>query len=70
MYAASSAQQRLPRCAASDSIGEVPAAPPMKPNLERYKYRNPRQGQRPPFHKKPDPNRPKPDDEHKVDDYA
>ncbi len=69
MLAAPSAHSQ-PRCAASDLIGEVPAAPPMKPNIDRFKYRNPRPGQRPPFHKKPDQNKPKPDDEHKVDDYA
>jgi len=58
----------LPRLAANDPVGEVPAAPPLR---ERFNYQNPRQRQRPPFHqKKPEKDKQKPDDEHKVDDYA
>ena len=60
-----------PLVAATDSVGEVPATPPPRPNIERFNYQNPRQRQRPPFHKQPpEKDKRKPDDEHKVDDYA
>jgi hypothetical protein len=54
--------------AANDPVGEIPATPPLR---ERFKYQNPRQRQRPPFQqKKSEKDKRKPDDEHKVDDYA
>lgn len=70
MTSASSSAHSPPRWAANVPIGEVPAAPPLKPNIERFKYQNPQQRQRPPFQKKPEKDKPTPDDEHKVDDYA
>ena len=70
MLAASSPVQSS-LMAGKDSVGEVPATPPLLPNIERLKYQNPRQRPRPPFLKKPpEKNKHKPDDEHKVDDYA
>lgn len=61
-----------PPCwAATDPVDGVPATPPLRPNLERLKYQQPRQRQRPPFQQKhPEKDKRKPDDEHKVDDYA
>lgn len=62
--------QYSPRWSANVPIGEVPAAPPLKPDIERFKDRNSRQRRRPPFQKKPGKEPVQPDDAHKVDDYA
>lgn len=62
--------QSLSRWSANVPIGEVPAAPPLKPDIERFKDRNPQQRRRPPFQKKPEKDPTQPDDAHKVDDYA
>ena len=71
MLTASSAVHAPPLLAATDPVGEVPATPPLGPNIGRLKYQNPRQRPRPPFRKKPpEKDKRKPDDEHKVDDYA
>lgn len=70
MIAAPSPAHSPPRWAANDPVGEVPASPPLRPDIERFKYRNPQQRKRPPFQKRPDKDKQKPDDEHKVDDYA
>ena len=71
MNAAPSSTHPPPRAAANDNVGDVPAITPFRSNIERFKYQNPRQRQRPPFHQKqPEKDKRKPDDEHKVDDYA
>lgn len=57
--------------AVTDTVGKIPAASPLLPNIDRLKYQNPQQRSRSPFYKKP-PKKDKRelDDEHKVDDYA
>lgn len=58
-----------PRWAATDAVGEVPPTTPLQ--SDRFKYKNPQQRQRPQFHpKRPEKDKRKPDEAHKVDDYA
>lgn len=71
MIAVPSPAHPSPRWAATDPVGEVPSTSPLRPDIERFKYQNPQQRKRPPFPpKRPDKDKRKPDDEHKVDEYA
>lgn len=72
MLAAASPEHPPSRWAATDPIGEVADVSPVRSEIERAKYQNPRQGQRRPLNQKrteKEPHKPS-DPEHKVDDYA
>lgn len=70
MLTASVSAHSHPRWGVNVPIGEVTTTAPLKPNIGRFKYRQPQQQQRSPFHKKPEKDPDKSDDAHKVDDYA